>query len=279
MGDLSGNGDLVMIKYRMDMIEDRLLHDTILAIESAGRIIRSSSPEKARIEKKSEKNYVTEIDIRVQNELCEALLKILPDSNIIAEESEHNLYNLEKPTWVLDPVDGTTNLIHDLRHSAVSLALYIDGKSQYAYIYNPYLDEMFYCKKGHGAWLNDKRINVTASRRFADCLVAFGTTPYDRREAGRTFEIVQQVFMQSREIRRTGSAALDLAYVAAGRFDAFFEKQLQPWDYAAGLLLLTEAGGAYSNWQGEHFEKLEPNGIVAANPYVHEILLSIVQGR
>lgn len=262
--------------YETVLSNDSLANKVIETIKNAGTIIKTSVLQKPIIEKTGESNFVTEVDFQVQQYLCEALLKVLPGSNIIAEESLINQYTLTKPTWILDPVDGTTNLIHDFRHSAISLALYNDGKPEYGFVYNPYSDEMFYGCSGKGAYLNGQKIKVTTTNRLSDCLVGFGTTPYDRSDVEKTFDIVKAVFMKSREIRRTGSAALDIAYVAAGRLDAFFELSLQPWDYAAGIVILREAGGMLTDWLGEDVGPTNKSSILASNYYVYEELHKII---
>jgi len=227
--------------------------------------------------KKGRANYVTEVDYKVQEFITKKLKGILPDCNIITEESDNNNYTFDEPTWILDPVDGTTNFMHGYNHSAISLAFVNKGVLELAYVYNPFMNEMFTAIKGKGAFLNGDKMMVTDSTSLENCLVAFGTTPYDRKEAHRTFEITEKVFMSSREVRRSGAASLDLAYVAAGRVDAFYELCLQPWDYAAGILLVSEAGGKVTGWRGEELSLSRPGSVLASNGHVHERMLELLK--
>jgi myo-inositol-1(or 4)-monophosphatase len=249
------------------------------AVREAGKLLVNAVIAQDRIEKKGYANFVTEIDYKVQEFMIDRLDKIIPGCNIITEESKNNEYNLNKPTWVLDPVDGTTNLMYDYHHSAVSLALFIEGRAVLGIIYNPTGEELFTAEVGKGAFLNGKKIKVTGNGTLEDCLIAFGTTPYERDKADRTFEIVKKAYLSCRDIRRSGSAALDIAYVACGRLDAFFEMRLQPWDFAAGMILLKEAGGRVTTWEGKDVSILKPTGIIASNKLVHESMLHLLSTK
>lgn len=228
------------------------------------------------IEKKSEDNYVTEVDYAVQHLILDRLAQLTPGYAVIAEEAEARAFDSQQPTWILDPVDGTTNLMRDLRLSAVSLALHANGQMQLGMIYNPYANEFFLAVAGSGSFMNEKPIRVSSRTRLRDGLIGFGTTPYIRKNAHRTFALLEKVFMQVLEIRRTGSAAIDLAYVACGRLDGFFEMTLQPWDYAAGILLIREAGGTITNWHGENPRLASGDSILASNGDLHEPLLDLI---
>lgn len=230
-----------------------------------------------QIEKKSEDNYVTEVDYAVQHLILDRLAELTPGYAVIAEEAEARAFDSHRPTWILDPVDGTTNLMRDLRLSAVSLALHADGQMQLGMIYNPYANEFFLAVAGGGSYMNGQPIRVSTRTRLRDGLIGFGTTPYIRQNAHRTFTLLEKVFLQVLEIRRTGSAAIDLAYVACGRLDGFFEMTLQPWDYAAGMLLIREAGGVITNWQGETPGLSSGDSILASNGDLHKPLLDLIQ--
>lgn len=247
------------------------------AVREAGKLFPDMEMNTGLVVKKGADNYVTQIDYAVQDYLLNRLDGIMPGCNIITEESSKNRFDLDKPTWILDPVDGTTNLIRGYRHSAVSLALFIESRPVLGFIYNPYSNEMFTAESGKGACLNNKCIKVSSNSCLKDCLIAFGTTPYIRNEANRTFGIAERVFMECLEIRRSGSAALDIAYVACGRTDGFFELSLQPWDYAAGILILREAGGEITNWSGEIPSLLKSDSILATNGLIHEQMLELVK--
>lgn len=230
-----------------------------------------------QIEKKSEDNYVTEVDYAVQHLILDRLAELTPGYAVIAEEAEARAFDRHRPTWILDPVDGTTNLMRDLRLSAVSLALHADGQMHLGMIYNPYANEFFLAVSGGGSYMNGQPIRVSSRTRLRDGLIGFGTTPYIRQNAHRTFALLEKIFLQVLEIRRTGSAAIDLAYVSCGRLDGFFEMMLQPWDYAAGILLIREAGGVITNWQGETPGLSSGDSILASNGDLHQPLLDLIQ--
>lgn len=254
-----------------------LMQKTEEAVRKAGKLFFDLTMGSQVFTKEGSANFVTQVDYEVQSFMQKRLAEILPGSNIISEESEENLLSLEKPTWVLDPVDGTTNLMYRCRMSAVSLGLYIENKPVAGFILNPFNDEMFMAEAGKGAYLNGKRISVTSNTNISDCLLGFGTTPYDRVKTRKTFEITEKVFMKCRDIRRTGSSALDIAYVACGRLDGFFEMTLQPWDYAAGFIILKEAGGTITNWCGEELDIISPSPVVTSNGHIHNELVQLLQ--
>ena len=246
------------------------------ALKEAGCFFTYSGFAQDTAVKKGHANFVTGIDYQVQNYLIKQLNEIIPGSNIITEETERNEFCLARPTWILDPVDGTTNLLHGYGHSAVSLALFMDGKALAGWIYNPRSNEMFTGEAGNGACLNGEKIKVSSNSLLEDCLISFGTTPYDRKRAKETFSIIEHIFMDCQEIRRSGSAALDLAYVACGRTDGFFELCLQPWDFAAGLLILEEAGGKLTDWEGKRPDSISQSGILATNGLIHDLLFRYI---
>lgn len=165
--------------------------------------------------------------------------------------------------WVIDPIDGTTNYIYDYRHSAISVALLEHHEAVFGAVYDPYLDEMFIAAKGQGAYRNDERIHVS-QRELASSLIMCGTTPYEKEFAQETFDIMRRMFLAGKDIRRSGSAVLDLCYVACGRVDGFYEQRLSPWDYAAGVLLILEAGGKIVTLDGD-MQYAKRIGLIAGN--------------
>ncbi len=219
------------------------MREALLAIvRRAGEIIRRRE-DMVIEEKEGHANFVTTIDEGVQAYLLAALGELRPDAVAIGEEKINDALT-DAPTWIVDPVDGTTNLIHDYRASAVSIALLEGREPVVGAVYNPYTDEFFYAEKGRGATLNGQPICVS-SFPFNKALVAFGTSPYNAELARISLDMAHAFLCGAADIRRGGSAALDLAHLACGRHDVFFELNLKPWDYAAGALLVTEAGGTF----------------------------------
>ncbi len=193
------------------------------------------------VSKEGHANYVTNIDCAVQAYLEEKLLQLLPGSVFIGEEKDNQALT-DTPTWIVDPLDGTTNMIHDYHLSAVSIALCRDRKPVTGLIWQPFTREMFYAEAGKGAFLNDCPIHVSEVP-YQNALVAVGTAPYYEELEEISLKLAYDFLHHCADIRRSGSAAMDLAYLACGRHEIFFEMRLKPWDYAAGSLIAEEAGG------------------------------------
>jgi len=221
-------------------------------MRNASRIMMEKAPRNIE-SKEGHANFVTEADLRTQELLQEGLLKLLPGSAVFGEEKDNQPLT-DAPTWVVDPIDGTLNYIHGLAHSAVSVALLEGKKALQGYVFNPFRDEFFSAEAGKGAYLNGGRIQVSRTP-FEHALVFYGSSPYKASLVDATFQAVSRLMKQTADIRRLGAAALDFAYVACGRADIFFEYSLAPWDYAAGQLLIAEAGGV--------FELLNPEVVAA----------------
>lgn len=218
-------------------------------------------------------DYVTEVDYTVQQFIRSYLGKKYPQIQFLSEEKSNEEIDRNGTVWVLDPVDGTTNLIHDYHASVISLALMHNGIVVMGMIYNPYTEELFYAQKGQGSYCNGRRIEVSKAASMEECLIAIGTTPYYKKVADDNFDIFKAVFKDCQDIRRSGSAALDLAYVACGRLDGYFERNLKIWDYAAGMLIVREAGGNIWNYDGQAVNTDMVNDIVAANEEIGAILV------
>lgn len=276
MNNLSANRINRLIMKEVTVVND-IMKQAEAAVREAGRLMLKGLPDAKGIVTKGFGNFVTRVDFQVQEYLLKKLEQILPGSNIIAEESGINQYSFEKPTWILDPVDGTANLMRGYNHSAISLGLFEKGKGVLGFVYDPFTGEMFTAKSGDGARLNGVPIHVSSCSRLEDCLVAFGTTPYDRSKAEVTFDTVQRIFMKCMDVRRSGSAALDLAYIACGRTDGFIEETLQPWDYAAGTIILEAAGGTVINWEGNPVRFSGPDSVLATNGFAQSALLEFVK--
>ncbi len=242
-------------------------------VRRAGEIIRRREGMMVE-EKEGHANFVTTIDENVQTYLLNALAKLRPDAVAIGEEKINDALT-DDLTWVIDPVDGTTNLIHDYRASAVSIALLKDRVPVVGAVYNPYTDEFFYAQKGKGATLNGCPIHVSAFA-LSKALVGFGTSPYNAELAKASLDMAHAFLLRAADIRRCGSAALDLAHLACGRHDVFFELNLKPWDYAAGALLVMEAGGTFEmplHEGGLDFSK--NTAIFATNGVCHDAAFAV----
>ena len=196
-------------------------------------------------------DYVTEVDFHVQAYLQETLRRAYPDVQFMGEEKDNDDIDFSGRVWILDPVDGTANLVHDLRASAVSLGLYENGEGLLGVIYNPYTDEVFSAVRGGGAFLNGKPIHVTDAPDLAHSMVVVGTSSNHRQRTAWTFDCFREIFDKSEDIRLGGSAALSLADVARGRYGALFQRYLMPWDYAAGKVIIEEAGGVTADFCGD----------------------------
>ena len=233
----------------------------------------------SKVYKKGYADYVTEVDLYVQNIISTRLLKEFPHIQFMGEEQDNSNPDPEKPLWILDPVDGTSNLIHDMKMSVISLALVEQGKAVAGVIYQPYNRELFSAAKGMGAFLNGEPISVSKPETLSASIIALGTSPYHHELGEQTFDAAKRVFMASMDIRRSGAAAMDLAYIAAGRLDGMFELLLQPWDVAAGQILVEEAGGKVTTLQGTPLGLMEGSSVLVSNGKIHEELKRIVNNQ
>lgn len=241
-------------------------------IIQAGKIILSAHSNENHMHSKSgTANFVTKYDVMVQDYLYEKLDKLIPNVNFIGEESDTN--NMAKLadgySFIIDPIDGTTNFIHNYGHSSISVALAKDGKIITGIVYDPYKNELFFAEINNGAYLNRKLIHVS-ERPLCDSLICFGSSPYYRELADSTFDLLKLLYLNARDIRRSGSAALDLCYVACGRCDLFYELLLSPWDYAAGSLIISEAGGVITAMDGQAVPFDSDSSVLAANKIAYD---------
>lgn len=244
-------------------------------VKEAGKIILSAhNQENTVTAKEGKKNFVTKYDVAVQEFLFKELGKAFPDAQFIGEEGEND-FSTGGLRFIIDPIDGTTNFMQDYRCSCISVALCNNNDVIAGVVYNPYTDELFSAEKGKGANLNGNRIKVS-ERPLSDGLALFGTSPYHPENTDETFALLRKVFDFSRDIRRSGSAAYDICTVACGRCEVFFEKSLQPWDIAAGTLILKEAGGVALNYQGREISFSAPNDVVFANPKAYKEFITLL---
>ncbi len=219
--------------------------------------------ENARVTEKGAADYVTNVDFAVQEYLRRELGKAFPEIALIAEEKENRNLRTDGSYWILDPIDGTTNLIHHYGLSAVALALYEKGIITFSVVYNPFHDELFHAVKGGGAYLNGSPVHVNNRIALKDAVVSFGSSPYEKERAKEIFPVFYRIFTSCADFRRTGSAELDICYVACGRQHGYLEQNLKPWDYAAGSLILEEAGGVMTQWDGSPVPYLRNSDVVA----------------
>lgn len=228
------------------------------------------------IKEKAASDFVTELDFAVQNTICSQLAQSWPEIQFMGEEKDNSDIDFTHPYWVLDPVDGTTNLIHDFNHSVISLALVIDHEPQFGAIFNPYHNELFTAKKGSGAFLNGEPIHVSSAPSLSQALNFVGTAPYRRDQVDESFTRIKRVYLASHDVRRFGCTALELCYLACGRADGMFEYGVKPWDIAAGILILSEAGGEAKCVNGGKLPLDRETEIVATNGNFTEELRSIL---
>ena len=254
-----------------------MLNIAIRAARSAGNIISryADQVDMLTITEKSQNDFVSEVDKAAEQDIIQVIQKAFPNHGIIAEESGYH-EGKEDYEWIIDPLDGTTNFLYGFPQFSISIALRHKGRLSQAVVYDPMRQELFTASRGQGARLNDRRIRVTARKDLRGALIGTGI-PYKESQYGEFmdayFEMMKAMIPGSAGIRRAGSAALDLAYVAAGRLDCFWEFDLNIWDMAAGVLLIEEAGGITSGVTGKP-DHLETGHIVAGNP---KILKSVLQ--
>ena len=253
-----------------------MLNVAVKAARAAGAIINRAAldVEAVRVSVKRTNDFVTEVDHEAEAAIIETLLTAYPGHGILAEESgsEHGAKDSEF-IWIIDPLDGTTNFIHGFPFYCVSIALAVRGKIEQAVVYDPIRNDIYSASKGRGAYVNDRRLRVAKRIRLQECLISTGC-PYRPGDRLKPYlNMLGEVMSQCAGVRRPGAAALDLAHVAAGFSDGFFESGLQPWDVAAGSLLITEAGGLIGNYTGES-DFLDHGECVAGNPRIYGQLVA-----
>ena len=255
-----------------------MLNVAVKAARAAGAIINRAAldVEAVRISQKQVNDFVTEVDHASEKVIIETLLGAYPGHGILAEESgsEHGAKDSEF-VWIIDPLDGTTNFIHGFPVYCVSIALAIRGKVDQAVIYDPTRNDLFTATKGRGAYMNDRRLRVSKRTRMQESLIGTGFPFRKGDNFKRYVKMFEEVMQNCAGLRRPGAAALDLCYVAAGFYDGFFETGLNPWDIAAGSLLITEAGGLIGNFTGES-DFMYQREVVAGNPKIYGQMVGIL---
>lgn len=256
-------------------MRDPIVNIAVRAARAAGNVIIRALDRLDTIEvtEKRPRDYVTEIDKQAEREIIGIIRKAHPDHGILAEESGELSGRNDDYLWIIDPLDGTRNFIHGFPHFAVSIAISYKGMIQQGVIYDPVRQELFTAARGKGAQLNDRRIRVSKNHQLEECLLGTGF-PY--RHSPESIDAynrsLQAVLPICGDVRRAGAATLDLAYVACGRLDGFWEMGLKPWDLAAGCLMIKEAGGIVTEFNGAE-EYLKSGNVVAGNPKILKALL------
>ena len=244
-------------------------------IYKAGNIVKKGFYSDKNINFKGSVDLVTEYDVMCENYLKDNLSKLFPSFKIIAEESNNkDIWDNSGNNIVIDPIDGTTNFVHGVPHIAISVGIYENGKGKYGAVYNPILDEFYSAETSKGAFLNGKEIKVSKTDSLINSLTATGF-PYKQDNIGYTIGILEQVITKTRGIRRLGAASLDLCYTARGMFDIYYEEVLKPWDMAAGIIIVREAGGVATNMDGRA-HNLDSQSILAGNSVIHKEFLKLL---
>lgn len=253
-----------------------LLNIAVSAARLAGSIILRyvEQIDKIQITQKNSREFFTEVDIKAEQAIIETIHKAYPEHGILAEESGTQFGDAET-VWIIDPLDGTTNFMHGFPFYSVSIAVMVKNKIEHGVIYDPLRHECFVASRGCGASLNQRRIRVSKQTQLTSSIIGTGFPMSSPPLAARYLPMFSALFGKCASVRRTGSAALDLAYVASGRLDGFWELGLRPWDIAAGILLIREAGGLVSDLKGGE-DILKQGDIVAATPKVFKSLLQTI---
>jgi len=245
---------------------------------SAGRIHRSFFRQNPHVEKKGPIDLVTAADLAAEREFRALIARRFPSHAVLGEEAGGQTTGDRSARfrWIIDPLDGTTNFAHGLAIFCVSIALEVDGHIEVGVVYDPMSEELFTAERGGGARLNGRPIAVSNAQTLGDSLLCTGFPYSVREDRGRQVEVFSAFLGHSRAVRRLGSAAIDLCYVAAGRFEGFWEEKLHPWDMAAGVLIVQEAGGRVTRYDASPID-LVGGQIVASNTAVHQEMLDVIQ--
>ena len=246
--------------------------ELIKIIKEAGEILKEGYYTKKDITFKAKKDLVTQYDVAVENFLKKKFSKKFKDFNLIAEESDNA--NVEfNNSIIIDPIDGTTNFVNGVPHTAISVGVYKNKKPYLAVVYNPILDELYTAKIGKGAYLNGKKLKVSNENDFQKSLLATGfpyTSNTNEDDLNDVLKKIKLILPLCQDLRRLGAASLDLCYIAKGTYEGYYEMNLKAWDVSAGILILTEAGGVVSNINGDEYTLFEDKYLVASNGKIHK---------
>jgi myo-inositol-1(or 4)-monophosphatase len=250
------------------------------ADKAARALIRDfNEVEHLQVSRKGPNDFVSAADLRAERTLKEELGRARPNFGFLLEEGGEIAGKEPGSRWIVDPLDGTLNFLHSVPHFCISIGAEQDGELVAGVVFDPLRDETFWAERGQGAYVNHRRLRVAARDKLADCLIGHGRAAGEGEpERERFLQQVARVFSHTRDVRRMGAAALDLAYVAAGRLDGFWEEGLKPWDTAAGAVLVREAGGYVTGLDGRDLD-LARGDILAANPHLHGSLHKVLAGH
>lgn len=246
------------------------------AARDAGKILKDLFGRVHHVKKKGRTDLVTEADIEAEKIIMDIIHKSFPQDGFVAEEAGEQSRSASR-IWIIDPLDGTINFAHDFPFFAVSIGLQVDGDVVLGVVFNPYMDEFFEAAKGSGAFLNGKAIHVSSTSDLVDSLLAVGFPYTLHQDPHRVMDHMKKMSVRAQAIRRPGSAAIDLCYVAAGKLDGYWEEGLKPWDTAGGMIIVREAGGIVSDYDGNPFSP-DKGTIVASNPAIHAAMLDVLKG-
>lgn len=262
------------------MARSALLNIMVQAATKAGRSLTRDfgEIENLQVSVKGPGDFVSAADRKAEEIIYESLLKSRPDWGFLMEESGEVKGSDPLHRWIVDPLDGTTNFLHSMPIFAVSIGLEREGKMVAGVIYNPITEELFTAEKGGGAFMNDRRMRVAARRKLADCMLSTAIPHIGSKKLGRYLEEAKVSSASASAVRGLGSAALSLAYIAAGRLDGYWEHSLQPWDMAAGMVLVREAGGFLSDISGGE-QMMETGGLIAGNETIRDAIRKTIIER
>ncbi|MEW6445528.1 MAG: inositol monophosphatase family protein [Pseudomonadota bacterium] len=255
-----------------------MLNTAVRAARAAGTVMlrAGSRLDSLNVESKQRNDFVTEVDRQAEAVIIDTLAKAYPQHAFLGEETGSTGHGDSEFLWIIDPLDGTTNYLHGFPQYAISIALEVQGRLEQAVVYDPVKDELFTASRGGGAFLNNRRLRVTALKTLDGALLGTGIPFREDQPIEPFIATMRGMLGPIAGIRRAGSAALDLAYVAAGRLDGYWEFGLKPWDMAAGLLLVREAGGMITDFAGGD-NSLKSGNVVAANPRLLHGMLTVIQ--
>jgi len=252
-----------------------VLNIAVKAARQAGNVIMRHLDrlDTLTVQVKARNDFVTEVDQLAESEIIRVITAAYPEHAILAEESGAQSGNAYQ--WIIDPLDGTTNYLHGYPQFSISIAQVHDGVLEHGVVFDPVKNELFTASRGRGTQLNDRRIRVSSTIRLEGCLLGTGFPYSAMDQLDPWLRMFRTMLLRTSGVRRAGSAALDLAYVACGRFDGFWELGLKPWDIAAGCLLIQEAGGLVSDFDNDQ-KHMTSGNVVAANPTIHPLMLEII---